>query len=238
MQKIFEQSPQRYVRIGGALYLLIILLGLFGETISRGTIVFPGDAKATAEAIGASRMLWAGGIVGDLLMQLLDLPVIVVFYLLLKRVNAGLNLTATFTNLIQTAVLAANKLTLILPLLLLSGADYLAAVPSEQLHALAYLSINLHAYGFAVGLIFFGVACLLRGFLIYQSGYFPKILGLMQAFAGLCYLVNSLALILAPSFAAQLVPGIFLPILLGELALALWMLIKGINLQKWSGQAN
>ncbi|GAB3010974.1 DUF4386 domain-containing protein [Bowmanella dokdonensis] len=234
MGKSFEQNPQPYIRLGGLLYLLIIVLGLFGEVFARGSLIIPGDVQATAQGIAASRLLWAGGLAGDLLMQLCDLPVIVIFYLLLRPVNAGLNLTATLMNLVQTAVLVANKLTLILPLLLLGGAGYLAAIPPEQLHALAYTAINLHGFGFALGLIFFGAACLLRGYLIYQSGYFPKLIGLLLALAGFCYLLNSFALILAPSLNDSLVPAIFAPILLGELSLALWMTIKGVNMQRWS----
>ena len=109
---------QSYVRFAGCCYLLIIALGLFAETQVRGSLIVAGDASATAAQIGAASTLWRSGIVADLCMQLLDIPIIVLFYLLFKRVNAALNLAATGFNLIQTAVLVANKLTLMLPLLL------------------------------------------------------------------------------------------------------------------------
>lgn len=236
MFRSFERAPQFYIRLGGVLYLAIILLGLFGETAARGTLYIPGDAQATAAGLAAAPLLWRSGIVADLLMQISDIPVIVIFYLLFRPINAGLNLTATFFNLIQTAVLVANKLTLIVPLLLLSQAAYLSAFTTEQLQALSYLSINMHAYGFGVGLIFFGVACLMRGYLIYQSGYFPRLLGVLLAIAGLCYLINSFVLLLAPSLQQWLLPGIFVPVLIGELSLSLWMIFKGVNTTQWAAR--
>ncbi|MEO3867073.1 DUF4386 domain-containing protein [Rheinheimera fenheensis] len=223
---------QGYVRFAGCCYLLIIALGLFAETQVRGSLVVAGDASATAAQISAASTLWRSGIVADLCMQLLDIPIIVLFYLLFKRVNAALNLTATGFNLIQTAMLVANKLTLIVPLLLAGSGVYLAAFSAEQRDAVAYLAIQLHGYGFAIGLLFFALACIIRGYLIVQSQLFPKILGLMLGLAGVCYLVNTLALLLAPGIAALLFPAIMLPVFLAELSLSLWMIIKGTNRQE------
>jgi hypothetical protein len=233
----FERSPQFYVRLGGLLYLLIIGLGLFGELMVRGSLVVPADAAATAFNIAASPTLWGLGIVGDLTMQSLDIPMIVLFYMLFKRVSVGLNLAATFFNLIQTAMLVANKLLLVIPLLLLSGAAATSVFSSEQLAAWSSLAIGLHGYGFGIGLIFFAFACLLRGYLIIKSGLFPAFIGVMLALAGVCYLINSVVLLLAPDLASLLFPWIMLPVLVGELALSLWMIIKGVNMQKWQQKA-
>lgn len=229
----FERSPQRYVRFAGILYLAIILLGLFGEMFVRARLVVSADPGATMNAIAAAPLLWRSGIAGDLLMQVLDIPVIVVLYLLLKPVSQSLALWATFINLIQTAVLALNKLNLLVPLLLSGDGAYLKAFSPEQLQTLSYLAIQAHGYGFGIGLIFFGVACLLRGYLIIKSDYLPKIFGVLMLLAGLSYLINSFALLLAPSFAAALFPAILLPAFIGELALCLWMIIKGVNLAQW-----
>ena len=227
----FEHSPQRFARCSGVLYLAIIVLGSFGEMFVRATLVISGDPTATANAIAGSPLLWRAGIVGDLLMQVLDVPVI--FYLLLKPVSKSLALFATLINLVQTAVLAANKLNLVLPLFLLKDIRYLNAFSPEQLNVLAYLAIQAHSYGFAIGLIFFGVACLVRAYLIYKSGYFPKILGVLMFGAGLSYLTNSVALLLVPSFAALIFPAILAPALVAELSLSLWLIAKGINVAKW-----
>ncbi len=116
---------------------------------------------------------------------------------------------------------------------MLTDARYLRAFSAEQLHVLSYLAIKAHGYGFAIGLIFFGVACLIRAYLIYKSGYFPKMLGVLMWGAGLRYLINSVALLLAPLFAVQIFPAILAPALVGELSLSLWLIAKGVKIEKW-----
>jgi hypothetical protein len=218
------------------LYLAIIGLGMFGELYVRGALVHGGDAAATAAAISAAPSLWRAGIAGDLLMQVLDVPVIVVFYLLLRPFGAGLALFATLINLVQTAVLAVNKLTLLAPLILLRDSATLAALDPAQRQALAYAAIGLHDYGFAVGLVFFGFACLATGWLMFTSRILPRVLGLLMIAAGLSYLVNSVALILAPEFAAAIFPAILLPAFIGESAVALWLVVKGVDVAQWRQQ--
>ena len=168
------------------------------------------------------------------MMHVLDLPVIVVLYLLLRPVSESLALLATFFNLIQTAVLVANKLNLLVPILLLGNASGLDAFTPEQLHAISYVAINAHGYGFGIGLIFFGFACLFRGYLIFKSGYFPKVLGLLMLLAGVSYLTNSFALLLAPSLASALFPFVLMPAFVGELGFALWLVFKGVNIEQWT----
>lgn len=236
MRFSIERSPQIYARVGGILYLAIIVFGFFGEMVVRGSLVVSGDAATTASNIAASPLLWRAGIVGDLLMHVCDVPVIVVLYLLLRPVSESLALLATLINLLQTAVLVANKLTLLVPIFLQEDVGYLKAFTPDQLHVLSYLSIKAHGFGFGVGLIFFGVGCLLRGYLIFRSGYLPKALGVLIAIAGLCYLINSFALLLAPSFATAIFPGILAPAFVGELSLSLWLIFKGVNTQEWKKQ--
>jgi hypothetical protein len=222
-------DPVRAARLAGVLYLAIIALGLFGEVGVRGALVVPGDAAATLGRIAASAGLWRAGIVADLLMQVCDVPVIVIFYLLLRPVHRGLALFATLINLVQTAVLVANKLNLLLPLFLIEGATTLSAFTPDQRAALSQLAIRAHGHGFAIGLIFFGFACLAHGGLIHRSGLMPRVLGVGLAVAGISYLINSLALLLAPALAGSLFPWVLLPAFVGELALALWLTVKGVK---------
>lgn len=233
MNRLAGWSPQRCARVAGVLYLAIIVLGLFGEAFVRGTLVVPGQAGATAKAIADSPLLWRAGLAGDLLMHVLDVPVIVVFYLLLRPVNAGLALLATLLNLVQTAVLATNKLTLVVPLLLLGQGAHLAAFTPEQLHAFTRLAIQAHGYGFGIGLVFFGFACVVRGHLIARCGFLPRGLGVLLQVAGLCYLANSVALLLAPDLANLLFPWVLLPAFVAELALSLWLIVRGVDLPAW-----
>jgi hypothetical protein len=233
------EAVARAARIAGVLYLAIILLGAFGEVVVRGALVVSGDATATVNAIAASPLLWRAGIAGDLLMHVLDVPVIVFFYLLLRPVSRGLALLATLINLVQTAVLAANKLNLLVPLFLLAGpgeSTYLQAFSPQQLHALSYLAIKAHGYGFGIGLVFFGFACLVRGYLIFRCGFLPKALGVLMGLAGLSYLINSFALLLAPPLATALFPAVLAPAFVGELSMCLWLIVKGVDLQAWARQ--
>jgi hypothetical protein len=209
-------SPQLYARIAGVLYLIIILLGLYGEVFVRAKLIVAGNATATAHKIMASELLFRSGAVGDILMHVCDVPLILIFYVLLRPVSTELSLLAAFFNLVQPAILGADKLNLVTVLLLLRSADYAEAFELHQLQALASLSLAMHEYGFGIGLIFFGVRCLIVGYLIFRSGYFPKSLGALQVIAGLCYLINSLALLLAPALADKMFPAILLPAFVGE----------------------
>jgi hypothetical protein len=109
-ERPMETSPQVYARIGGLLYLIIIAAGMAGELFVRGSLIASGDAAATAHNIMSSPLLWRAGIAGDLVMHLCDVGLILVFYVLLKPVSRNLALLAVLFNLIQTAVLVANKL--------------------------------------------------------------------------------------------------------------------------------
>ncbi len=210
-------------RLAGLMYLAVIGLGLFGEAHVRGSLVVGADAAATASRILAAPGLWRVGVATDVLMHLLDVPLIIYFYLLLRPVHPTLALLATAFNIVQTCVLAANKLTLVAALMLLAPGG--ASAEGATAQALAWLMIQLHGHGFALGLIFFGVTCLVRGHLMVKSGYVPRPLGLLLGLAGVCYLVNSFALLLVPPLAASLFPAILVPAFVGELAVSLWLLV-------------
>ena len=232
-RKSEEFSPIKIGRIGGALYLIIIVAGIFGEAFVRNKLVVGGDPVATANNIMSSPLLWRFVIGVDLVMHLCDLPVMLILYMLLKPVNKNLALLNLLFNIIQTAVLVVNKLNLLMPLFLLGNSDYLKMFDPHQLQTLSYIFITLHGYGFGVGLIFFGVVCLIEGRLIFKSGFLPKTLGLLMQVAGLCYLINSFALLLAPKLADALFPFILMPCLIAELILALWLVVKGVDITKW-----
>ena len=231
--RIRQISPQTYARVAGLLYLVNIVTGLIGEAVVRNGLVVSGDAAATAANIAHSTALWRGGIAGDLIMHVTDVPLMMIFYVLFRQVHKNLALTAMLFELVQTASLVAYKLNMMTPLFLSSGAEYLKAFTPDQLHALAYIAIKADSHGFGFGLIFFGCACLINGYLIYKSNFLPRILGPALQLAGICYLINSFALILAPPLADALFPAILLPSFAGELSFCLWLLVKGIDVSKW-----
>ncbi len=228
--KNFESSPQLYARIAGILYLVIILMGIGAEALVRNKLFVSGDANATANNIIHADFLWKMGITADLIMHICDLPVMIILYYLLKPVSKKLALLNLSFNLIQTAVLVLNKLNLLAALFFLGDAEYHKSFTPDQLHTLSYLSIKLHDFGFGIGLIFFGFVCLLEGYLIFRSVYFPKTIGVLMTVAGICYLTNSFVLILAPQFSSI---TLLMPCLLAELSFSLWLIFKGVNLSIW-----
>ena len=227
-------SPLVYARIGGLAYLIIIITGALGELFIRNALVVPGNAAATAHNIAASPLLWRMGIAGDIMMHLFDLVLAMVYYYLFSRVHKNLARLSLFFGLVQTAVLVANKLNLFMPLFFSGNGAYLQAFTPEQLQALSYVAIRAHEYGFSIGLLFFGVSCLLDGYLVFRSGFLPKVLGILLFAAGISYLFNSFVLILWPAGSDIIFPYILAPAFIGELSMSLWLLIKGINLKKFN----
>jgi hypothetical protein len=230
------KNPNVYARTGGLLYFILILAGMFGVLFVRDRLIVSGDVDKTAANILASPGLWRAGITADLVMHVLDIPIMWIIYILLRRVSNNLALLVMLFNLVQTAVLVANKLYLVAALLPLENAVYMNAFEPHQLHTQVYLLLKLHDYGFGIGLIFFAFVCMIEGYLIFKSGFLPKFIGVLMALAGLCYLVNSFALLLAPKFAGSLFPLIMMPCFIAELSFCLWLMIKGVNVQRW--QAN
>ena len=107
--------------------------------------------------------------------------------------------------------------------------------PYQMLRSLA---IKSHSYGFSVSLLFLGCTFLIHGYLIFRSGFLPKILGILIQVAGLCYLTNSFTLILYPAVANQVFLAILVPVFVAETSLSLWLLVKGVNVQKWKEKAS
>lgn len=228
-----EASPRVLARIGGVLYLIIIVVGLFGEAFVRGRLIVSGDATATAANIRSMESLWRFGIAAELFLLMCAVTSTWIVFVLLRPVSRDLAWLATFFNLVSIAVEAAIQLQLLAALFPLGNAGYLGAFTPEQLYATTYLSVKLHGYGFGVSLIFFGCVCLVWGYLIFKSGYLPKVLGALMQIAGVCYLTNSFVLLLAPDFADQIFPAILVPAFVGESSLCLWLIVKGVNEEKW-----
>jgi len=233
-----NSSPKLCARIGGALYLIIIVIGLFGEAFVRDRLIVSGDAAATAANIMSHESLWRFHIAAELFLLICAVALLLILYALLRPVSRDLALLAVFINLVSIGIEAATTMYLLQALFPLGNAGYLKAFTREQLYAMASLSLKSHGYGFSVSLLFFGCFCLIVGYLIFRSGYLPKTIGVLMQIAGLSYLTNSFALILSPAFANRLFPAILLPAFVGEASLCLWLLVKGVNVPKWQEQVS
>ena len=222
--------------MAGFLYLLNIAAGAFTYGFVRSTIITPGDAGTTAANILQHALLYRLGFVAGIVPVLCNVPLALIFYDLFKVVNRRFSALVAFFILVATAIEAANLLNYYAPLILLESGDPSAFKP-EQLHVLANMSLALHATGFNVAVVFFAFYDLLIGYLVFRSGFLPRILGVLMAIAGLCYLASSFASFLSPRFAAHLLPYILMPSAVGELALCLWLLVMGVDVESWSRQA-
>jgi hypothetical protein len=231
-------SARAKARLAGFLYLLIALGAPFAEFYVRSGVIVRGDAAATAANILANETLYRLGGAFDLIVLACDVAVALLFYELLKPVSRTIALLAAFFRLALVAVNGANALTHFAPLFLLGDAAYLAAFTPEQLQALALTSLRLHTTGFTVALFFFGFNCLAMGWLIWRSAFLPRILGPLMAVAGLCYLVSSFTGLALPSLRAAIGLFILAPAGVAELSLLVWLIVFGVNEERWHEQAH
>jgi Domain of unknown function (DUF4386) len=231
-ERIAEASPRPTARTTGVVYLLYFLTAVFGEFFLRGLVV-SGDAAATANNILAHQPLFRLGLATGLIATACYIAVTALFYDLFKPVNRSLSLLAAFFSLVGCAILAFGSLFQLAPLVVLGGAQYLSVFNVEQLRALALMFFELYGQAVNICLVFFGFYCLLIGYLIFRSTFLPRVLGVLMAFAGLGWLT-----FLTPPLANYLSPYILVLGFLAELSLCLWLLVRGVNVQRWKEQAD
>ena len=227
-----EFAPRRYARVGGALYLALIVLGGVAEALRDSLISSDRvkNAAVTVANISAHETLWRAAMMAEFLALVCVTALTMIYYVLFKPVNREITLLATFLRLIATAIQGAALLNLIAAL---GNAASEAAFSPAQRAALTSLALRSHAYGYGVALLFFGFTFLPHAYLIVRSGFLPKTLGILIGVAGVCYLTNSFALFLAPAVEDRIFPAILLPSFIGELSLCLWLLVKGVDEDKW-----
>jgi hypothetical protein len=231
-------SNKKMARIAGFLYLIIFITAGFSEGYVRAGVMVPGDAAATAENIVAAEGLFRLGFAADLVAFLCDLVVSVLLYQLLKPVNKTLSLTAALLRLLaHPAIASVNLLNHYMALQLLDGSDYLAVFSPDQLNALALFFLNVHTVGYLIAGAFFGLHCVLLGYLIIKSDGFPAWLGTMIIIAALGYLINSFGNFLAPGHEELFDNIVMGPAVLAEMSLCLWLLIKGVSVRKMTSKA-
>jgi Domain of unknown function (DUF4386) len=235
-QGVIEQDrPATMVRqawIAGLCYLLVIAGGLYAEVFVRGSLLVPGDAAATARAIAANEALWRSGVAVHLLYLVPAIVMNVLICGLFKPVEPTLARLALVFSVAGVMIEAASLLQLYVPVAMIEESGALTALGEGQRQAWSYLAIGLFDTGFGFALLFFAGFCVLIGTLILRSRLIPHVIGALMILAGLCYVANTLALLLSPALSDRLVPGILLPVGLAELTLALWLTVKGVQAEE------
>lgn len=235
MDWISGASPRSLARMAGALYLVNIVGGAIAIGFVPAALIVDGNPAATAHNIVANELLYRSALAAHLIVTVTNVPLAVIFYELFKVVNRRVALLVVFFTLVGTAVESASLLNQFATLAVLKGAQYSSALTSQQLQALAYIPLALPAYD--VSAVFFGFYALAIGYLVFKSTFLPRVIGGLLALDGLAYLTYSFADILSPTFAAHLVPWIQLPVLPAEGSLCVWLLVAGVNAQRWSERA-
>jgi Domain of unknown function (DUF4386) len=220
-------SINKTAKVAGLLYLLTIPLGIFGALYVPSRLIVPGDAGRTAENLMVFESLFRLGIVSDILAPLVLILVVLLLYKLLKPVNKSWALLMVIFLVAGVPIALLNKLNQFAALQLLSRADYLNVFTVEQLQALALLFLRLHNQGSTIAFLFWGLWLFPLGYLVFKSEFFPKTLGILLMIACFGYVIDSFATLLG--YRVNL--GMFAA--LGEVLFILWLLIKGVNAERW-----
>jgi hypothetical protein len=224
-------SLNKTARMAGFLYLIYIVITIAADVLGRSPLIVFGDAAATARNIVASEWQFRIGVTGDLVSAVFFLLAAWALYALLKSVNKDLALLFLLLNLGGTAVYSINLLNQFAAVQLLSGADYLNVFQSDQLQALAMFFLNLHKNGYWIAQIFFGAWLFPFGYLVYKSGFLPKILGIVMMVHFVGWLMTFLQFFLFPGFTA--ITYVTYPLgFISEFGLTLWLLVMGAKEQK------
>jgi hypothetical protein len=231
-RRIEETSPRRKARITGLLYLLTIVTGIFAQGFVSGRLVVFGDAAATATNIQAHKRLFESGFTVYLIEMACQIAFTALFYDLLKPASRSVSLVAAFLGLAGCVIKTSSRLFFIAPLLVMGGERYLTVFSPEQLQALALLFLKVNDRGAGIALAFFGFYALLTGYLIIKSTFLPRFLGVWSMVAGVGWLT-----FLYPPLGYTLFSYIAPLGLLGALALIFWLLVFGVNEQRWKEKA-
>jgi hypothetical protein len=226
-------SINKTARFAGLLYLALAVLSAFGLVYVPSMILVPGDAAATANNLVASESLFRLGFVSNLLAFTVNVFVAVLLYKLLAPVNKMMASLMVILILVGIAIAMLNELNQFAALLLLGGADYLTAFTADQLQAFASLFLDIYAHGFVLAHIFFGLWLLPMGYLVFKSGFLPKVIGLLLLVAGVGYVVDFTLFFLVPEITIKVSEFTFV----GEVLLLLWLLIMGVNIPQWQKRA-
>jgi hypothetical protein len=231
--RIAKASPRFQARMAGVFQFFEGLTSAGGEVAILGGLVVTGSATATAANILAHEQLFWLGFASSLIAVAFHLVWALLFYDLFKPVNRRISLLATFVILVGCAMQALTSLFYLAPLLVLQGGHSFSAFTPQQLQALALVFLNLNSAAFNIYLVFFGLWCVLIGYLIFRSTFLPRILGVLLAIDGLGWM-----LFLSPPLALYLFPLIAVASGLAEIPLMLWLIVVGVNEERWVQQAS
>src|SRR6266704_3903541 len=230
--RIAEASPRFLARMAGVFYLLTILAGIFAQGfVSERLLVF-GDAAATATNILTHRGLFQLGFTIYLIEMACQIVTVALFYVLLRPVSKSVALSAAFLELTGCIIKTFARVFFIVPLFVLGGAPALSGFSMQQLQGLALLLLKVNDQGAAMALAFFGFSTILQGYLIFRSTFLPRFLGVLGMISGLGWLT-----FLYPPLGHRAFLFAALIGLLSSAVTIFWLLVFGVNEQRWKEKA-
>jgi len=227
---ITDLTQQKAVTILRILYPIWAVVGIFSIMYVPATLIVQGDATTTANNILDNELLFRMGIVGSLITQLIFILVVLVLFKLFKQVNENHASLMVIFALVSVPIAMLNTLNRVVALLLLNGADYLQVFGADQLHAQMMLFLNLNEQGVMIASIFWGLWLFPLGYLIYKSGYFPRILAVLVIMAGFGYLIDFFTHFLLPNY--ETIGPVLELMTVGETIFMAWVLLKGAKIPK------
>ena len=222
----------RYARIAGVAMLLSIVFGLLGEMILPDRIVVARDPAATAANILGNPMLFRLTFAAYLVEALCDVALCVFFYILLKPVDQRLALLSAFFGIASMVMYAVGQSSFFASYLVLGDSPGMTSFSTDQRNALAYLALRIAGTIGWLFLCLYGIASMIRGYLIARSGYLPKLLGILFIIGGACFFLRSATYLLAPKYSS---PILLLPMALAGIPTMLWLLFRGIDASRVRG---
>ena len=225
-------NVQRYAKVAGVLLLVSIVAGGFGEAYAPSKLIVSGDAAATVANIRSFEFIYRLGFATFLVESFADITLALIFYALLKPVSKELSLLAAFFGLMGTALFAFAELFYLAPTLFMSDRP-LNGFSADQIDALVLLSLRFYQFAAMIFSGYYGIAWLVRAYLMFRSGYLPKFLGVLMGIGGTGFLARNFLLILAPAYASPLLLMLLFP---GALALMIWLLVKGVDMPQWNAR--
>ncbi len=223
-------TNKKTARLAGLLWLLMFIFGPVAQVV-RSKIFVTGDIKVTANNIVTNEFLFRVGFVSDLMMMVLFLLLPLVLYKLLNAVDKNLSALMVIFVMVSVPINMLNLLNEFSSLHLLSGVDYLSVIDAAQLKAQAMMSYDLYLHGYEIANVFFALWLVPLGLLVYKSGFFPRVLGILLAVGGCGLFLEVYIYFLFPGY--ETVNTILLiPQTIAEFLFLLWALIRGINESK------
>ena len=216
----------RWARVAGALFLVSFVAGGFGEGYAPSVLIAANDAAATVHNVMSSQAIFRVGFAAYLVEASCDLALTAILYVLLRPVGRTIALIGALFHIAATVIFAFGELFYFVPSLIVGGDSYLKSFTADQLDTLVLLSMNIYGLAGNMSLAFYGAGSIAFGYLMYQSGFLPRLLGILLAVGGVAFVLRTFTLVLVPALSSAVLQ---LPAVLALVALGVWLVTRGVR---------